>query len=1186
MGVVYEVEDTKLGTKVALKVLSESSAAGIYRLKQEFRAIADVVHPNLVGLHELFYAQGEWFFTMDLVRGGTLLHQLGPRPNLARLRNVFSQLANGIHAIHMTGKLHRDIKPNNVLLSPDDRVVILDFGLVSDEEKGGVGQTLVEDGVSGTPAYMAPELTMGLGASKAGDWYAYGVMLFEALVGHLPFEGTVREVLTFKALYDPPSLASLLEDVPDELDTLCMKLMSRDPAARPGFEEIMAVLGGPVKVSEAPPPSEELPFVGRRDELAALHEALSVTHAGTPCVVMLSGPSGVGKSTLVEQFLSGLRLSRDTVVLSGRCFERESVPFKGCDSLVDSITHYLRQLPLRQAAQLLPRQILALARIFPVLNRLDVVKHTKLRHPLPPNPNELRRIAFRAAKELLANIAAQEPLVVFVDDLQWTDVDGAKMLVSLLTQPDAPAMLLVASLRSEDASAGRGLSTFQAYLKEVPGISVRNIHLSELSEENSRELAEQMLPEEKRGLASFIAEEARGNPFFISTLARFVERSRVTEDKPSLERAVKGRVETLSVQDREVLETVCLAARPINLELLKAVLPSHNIAEALRCLEAERLIRHAGVLGSVTAYHDRIRVTVVENMSIAELKACHKRLADGLAASGVEDPVMLTEHLLGAGELERAGLSASLAARQAASALAFENAARFYKIAIAHNPGDRAQQRAYQTALGEALANAGRRDDAAEAFLAAATGAEEDESLDLKRRAAQQWINLGRLDRGVELLDTVLRALGMKLSDTLLGAVTDTAANRALLGLRGLHFKEKPASAVSRRDLITLNACEDIMIGLWSAAPHQCAAFCSRYLRLALKLGIVDAVVKGLSTEAVARSFSPGKSRVTANMLAARAEELAHQVTDPETRAYVSLAAGMAVITQGDYVKAVEHLKRTEHICLKECTRKTANLEIAQAFLGVAYTRLGKWRELQEEWDRWTESAKELGNLHQLTICRTWPMGVCRWLASDQVETARQQLRLGLEGWPWPKLDLQRVYAIVSESYIHLYTGDSKQAFEVYDTLWSKVRKTALHRIQMHRIVYTYGYAQSALALADVTKANNRLIRLAEKRAEDLQKEQTAVSEPFYYTIKGKLAALKGDVGAARDLLSAALKSFDTLEYKLYAAAVRMQLGRLVGDDAGLRIEDAGTTAMREENIVDPKRLAAMLVPTIPDRLA
>lgn len=1183
MGVVYEVEDKKLGTNVALKVLSESSAAGIYRLKQEFRAIADIVHPNLVGLHELINAQGEWFFTMDLVPGDTLLNQLGHKPNMSRLKNVFSQLASGIQAIHNTGKLHRDIKPNNVLLTPEDRVVVLDFGLVSDDEKGGVGQTLVEDGVSGTPAYMAPELTMGMGASRAGDWYAFGVMLFEALAGHLPFEGTVREVLTFKALYDPPSIASLVEDVPDELDTLCMKLLRRDPLLRPGYEEIVAVLGSNPKVSEMPPPVEDLPFVGRREEMALLRDAFEVTHRGSACVAMISGPSGVGKSTLVEHFLSELRLTREAVVLTGRCFERESVPYKACDSLVDSLTHYLRQLPGRQAAQLMPRQILALARIFPVLNRLDVVKHTKLRHPLPPNPNELRRIAFLAAKELLANIAAQEPLVIFVDDLQWSDVDGAKLLGSFFTQPDAPAMLLVASLRSEESGESRGLSTFQSYLKDISDVEIREIELSELSEENSRELAAHILPNEKQNLATFVAKESRGNPFFISTLARFIERSAASKETPGLESAVKRQVEALSEQERVLIETVCLSARPINLALLQKVLSDRNIAESIRGLEAGRLIRHTGVQGSITAYHDRIRETVVESMSAARLKACHQMLATGLEAIDVKDAVMLTEHLLGAGELKKAGMYASEAARQAAQSLAFESAARFYQIAIEHNPGDSVQQRTYQTAMGEALANAGRRDDAASVFMRASEGAEEDEALELKRRAAQQWINTGRMDRGTEVLDTVLRALGMRLSPTLWGSLLQTMTHRAVLHFRGLEFKERSLDQVSKRDLLKLNVCEDVMIGMWAAAPHQCTAFCARYLRTALRLGIVDDVVKGLSTEAVARSFVRGKSRVTANTLVARAEALSDRVTDPETRAYLFLAMGMAVISQGDYLKAVEHLKKTEHICLKECTRKTANLEIAQSFLGLAYTRLGKWRQLQEEWDRWTESAKELGNLHQLTICRTWPMGVCRWLAADQVDTAKKQLKLGIDGWLWPEFDLQRVYAIVSESYIHLYTGDYQKAYDVYDSLWRKVRKTALHHIQMHRIVYTYGYAQCALALAEVSSGTDKkhLLQSAEQRANDLAKERTTVSEPFYYALKGKLAAMQGDKTSAQDLLSAAVEAFDKAEYKLYAAAMRMQLGRLLGGEAGSGLTARGKFAMKEENIVNPERVAAMLVPVI-----
>jgi predicted ATPase len=1185
MGVVYEAEDTEIGVNVALKVLSESSAAGIYRLKQEFRAIANVVHPNLVGLHELFSVDDIWFFTMDLVEGDTLLNQLGRKPNLARLKLVFSQLAAGIRVIHNTGKLHRDIKPNNVLLTPDDRVVILDFGLASDAEMGGVGQTLVEDGVSGTPAYMAPELMTGVGVSRAGDWYSFGVMLFEALTGRLPFEGNIREVLTFKALYDPPPISSLVNDVPDDLDALCTRLLSRDPAQRPGYDEVISVLGNTSKGSKAPLPTEDLPFVGRGEETASLREALEMTHLGKPCVAMVSGPSGVGKSTLIENFMSELRRSGEAVVLSGRCFEREWVPFKGCDSLIDSLTHYLRQLPARQAAQMMPRQILALARIFPVFNRLDVVKHTKLRYPLPPNPNELRRMAFLAAKELLANIAAQEPLVIFVDDLQWIDVDGARLLSSFFFQPDAPLMLLVVSLRSEDARASRGLAAFLSNIKEVLDLEVREINLKELSEENSEALAHRILPSQKQDLAPFVAKESRGNPFFISTLARFIESSSESEAAPSLENAVRRRLALLSDREKEIMETICVSVRPIDSALLKSVVTDHNTAEVLRSLSAERLIRQTGDMGGIAAYHDRIRETVVAGMSPEHLMDRHRKLAQALERSESEDPVRLTEHWLGGGDLKRAGMFASKAARHAEEALAFENAARFYKIAIEHNPGDRDEHRALETARGEALANAGRRSDAAEAFMRASKDAKGEEALELKRRAAQQWLNTGRMDQGTKVLDTVLRTLGMKLSKNHWSALFETVVNRTALKFRGFHFKEQPASSASKRDLLKLNICEDIMIGMWAAAPHLCAEYCSKYLRSALNLGIVASVVKGLSTEAIALSFGGTKSRAKADDLLARAQELGKKVSDPEILAYLNLAMGLAVIAQGDYLKAAEYLKRTENICLKECTRKTANLEIAQSFLGAAYTRLGKWRQLQEDWDRWTETARELGNLHQLTICHTWPMGVCRRLASDQVDAARRQLQQGIDGWSWPAFDLQRVYAQVSESYIHLYTGDFDKAFAVYPPLWEKVRKTGLHRIQVHRILYTYNFAQCAVSLASVSDKRSEkfssLLQIADARANELDKEHSFVAAPFVAAVKGTIAALRGDTNSAQDLLTSAIHEFDKLEYKLYAAAVRMQLGRLLEGDNGAALIASGEAAMKEENIVDPLRISSVLAPTI-----
>ena len=132
MGVVYEAFDAQRRGSVALKTLSRLDAGSVYRLKNEFRALADVSHPNLCRLHELFSEGGQWFFTMELVEGERFDRWVRPgrrRSTEARLRAALPQLCAAIAAIHAAGKLHRDLKPSNVLVTHEGRVVVLDFGL-------------------------------------------------------------------------------------------------------------------------------------------------------------------------------------------------------------------------------------------------------------------------------------------------------------------------------------------------------------------------------------------------------------------------------------------------------------------------------------------------------------------------------------------------------------------------------------------------------------------------------------------------------------------------------------------------------------------------------------------------------------------------------------------------------------------------------------------------------------------------------------------------------------------------------------------------------------------------------------------------------------------------------------------------------------------------------------------------
>ncbi|HMI94637.1 MAG TPA: serine/threonine-protein kinase, partial [Polyangiales bacterium] len=461
MGAVFLAFDRERGTEVALKTLRRVDAMGIYRFKREFRALSDVVHPNLVGLYDLFHDGDLWYFTMEYVEGKDFLsyvlgedrapgrgtpergiphgalreltvpHAIGlellfpmPLRDEERLRAVLVQIAQGLIAIHSAGRLHRDLKSDNVLVTADGCAKVLDFGIAIERTSGTHGT--LELGVMGTPAYMSPEQAAGAPVDEATDWYALGVMLYEALTGQVPFDGGYLEVMSEKQQVDPPAPSQMVSGVPPDLDELCCRLLHRNPAARPRGAAVLRALENQraplaVATTSSIPAEPDAPFVARAAELVALGRHLTQTDRGKPVVTLVHGPSGLGKTTLVEHFVTQLREDARAVALKGRCYEREAVPFKAFDSLIDALSRYLRRLPAVEAAELLPRDVMALAQLFPVLKRVEVVANARRRSIMPSDRQALRKRAFAALKELLVRLADRAPVVLFIDDLQWGD---------------------------------------------------------------------------------------------------------------------------------------------------------------------------------------------------------------------------------------------------------------------------------------------------------------------------------------------------------------------------------------------------------------------------------------------------------------------------------------------------------------------------------------------------------------------------------------------------------------------------------------------------------------------------------------------------------------------------------------------------------------------------------------------
>src|SRR5712692_10569626 len=559
-GVVYRAVDRQRNHLVALKTLRNVAATALVHFKQEFRALADVSHPNLVTLYELSSHDHQWFFTMELVdgvnflwyvRGETYPAESGstsavsaaipaePAPddgaveaapqgalNLPRLRRALPQLAEGVLALHDAGKLHRDIKPSNVLVTREGRVVLLDFGLVAELDPP---QTHTRD-QGGTPAYMSPEQVAGLPLTEASDWYNVGAMLYQALTGRLPFSGPAPEVMRRKQQGEPAPPHELAPGVPRDLDELCRDLLRRDPASRPAGREVLRALMGSSAAILAPsfPPGPAL-FVGREQHLEALRDAFQTSKAGRAVIVAVHGGSGMGKSALVRRFLVELKdLHGEAVVLIGRCYERESVPYKALDALVDALSRYLRRLPSAQAEAYLPHDILALAKVFPVLRQVGAVNRARRAVLDIPDSLELQRRAFRALRELFVRVADRQPLVLFIDDLQWGDVDSGTLLEHLMSPPDPPALLLIGCYRSEEANTAPLLKSVLSKRPPDVSLEMRDIVVGELSASEAQELARALIggePEARNGRAEAIARESRGNPYFIEELVRFSQRS-------------------------------------------------------------------------------------------------------------------------------------------------------------------------------------------------------------------------------------------------------------------------------------------------------------------------------------------------------------------------------------------------------------------------------------------------------------------------------------------------------------------------------------------------------------------------------------------------------------------------------------------------------------------------------------
>lgn len=1210
MGVVYEALDRERNTRVAIKTLHSLNADALLRFKNEFRAFQDLQHPNLVSIGELFCENNEWFFSMELVDGVSFLAYVRPRQlrevppgwpppgesassvitsdsvdfarshiikppssqggasfHEERLRGALRQLALGLGALHDAGKVHRDIKPSNVMVTPHGRVVLLDFGLAADhaqrEHKSDVD-------IVGTIEYMAPEQAAGRQVGPPADWYAVGVMLYETLTGQLPLTGPAMEVLMNKQRLDAPSPRAITPNAPEDLSKLCAELLRFNPSARPSGKQVLEVLGIPAMPSSSASLSSfstSSHFVGRERELFTLREAFERAHQ-SPQVITVYGESGVGKSALVRRFTE-LTISREpsVVVLRGTCYERESVPFKAVDGVIDSLSRYMRRLPKAEAAALLPRKASLLVQVFPVLARVEAVAEAP-RTPEPSqDPQELRSRLFGALRELFVRLTDRHPVLLVIDDLQWADADSLALLADLLRPPEAPNMLLVATVRS----AGNGTRTHFT----LPNL--QELDVERLPPAEARELATALLARARveTGLKPHqIAQEADGHPLFIDELIRHACSVGGSDEGPlQLEDALWARVMQVDPTARRVLELVCLSGgRLIQQTAANAAgLSFGDFAKQVALLRVAHLLRTSGMRGTdhVEPYHGRVRAAVLGHLSSDTARAHHRRIALALETSGHPDPEALTVHWREVGDLERTAHFAEIAAEKASKALAFDRAARFYELCLDALPDGDPRMRPLRVKLADALSNAGRSGEAGDAYLRAATGAGAPEMLELRRRAAEQLLISGRIDLGLSTLHEVLTSARMNLAETPRRALMRLVWSRAQLRLRGLRFKEQDPSAIPAEELMRIDICWSTGIALGLVDSLRGADFQARNLLLSLRAGEPYRVARALAMESGYVAIEGSKTAARTAHLQREAASIADRVGHPHAIGLVKLMSGIGAFLDGKWQAACDRCGEAETIFRDRCTGVTWELDNAKLYPLWARIFLGQLGDLGTRASLLLNEARARGDLYLETNLRTRVVNMSL-LAADQPETARHEVEEGIAGWSQQGFHLQNYFALHSRVEIALYEGQGAVARQLIEDAWPRLRDSDFLMVQLMRIETLALRARCTLMAATQDKARAPALWAAARGfASRLVKEKSTWATAFAHLIKATAEGEGQVTDANRSVLLQAKDEFENSGMALHAAAIIARLGH----------EAQAAEVMQSQGIRDPRRMIDLFAP-------
>lgn len=1078
---VFKAIELERKRPVALKVLDNRDADRLARFKNGYRALAEINDPHLVRMHGLYAHadDNQTFITMELIDGLALpiaLRNEGFRQPAAfyqRLRELLQHASRALHCLHMRQYVHRDIKPNNLMIDAQGRLRLIDYGLVT--SFGSIrDQNIDRRYLVGTRPYMAPEVLAKQVYLPASDIFSLGRVFLKVVRSLHPYivDPTVSRVQLSRHLNVPA-------DIPRDLCDLLQWMLARNPSDRPTAWEITSsVESDQPAMTTGYINTDLLGLQGRDPQIEKVQRWLLDVCDGKACRLHISAPPGMGKTRLLAEIEELLSRPGWTQVFASRCRRREDVPLQAFDEMIDRLTRRYGGIAAGQL-ELDPTSSQILASSFPSLRKV-LQRAAHVASELSAGYSQARHAAIQLTKQ----VARHGPVVLMIDDLQWADRDSLALIRQL-----------------QEAVVGHvGIITASRDNFTPTHVSPADIlTLDPLSEPTATELLRVHLRAHRLTLAedqvASLARFAGGSPLVVTQLARLLaglsesERGDWLASQPdSLHALWKRHYEKLAAASRSFLTAVLTCGGPCDTTTAAEVagIPAAAADDLADSLERTDWISKANATHEVEIVQQNIVDFLKSHLPSEELCRMHRSWAIRLQAAPRRFvAARVAGHLLAAGDQDQALGFAIEAAAQARQRFAPDEQARWHRE-VSRIARSTAQRFEHLRQAADAYSLAGQSSEAAELYQRLAASKDYDDAQACRGLAAESFIRADRWKEAREEIAALAASVNLPVPRARWRSQIRAAWNLIRLQRRG-GYNYHPPTETDPAEALRARVCFRLAQTL-SMFDNDYAAELSTVGMLQIRrFATCSDAVHAAAASAVFGSYDKGWWRQRSKPLLRQLAREAEASGEPEALAHVASGEAYFAWLTGQLAESIALCSEAADRYRRDCQGCIFESVHVQVPLFTSYFFTGRFEELFALTRSVAEDGSRRGCRFTKRISRTGFAAASRLMLNDLPavrQTLHRESQLHSTKGYFEYLDFSRLMA---SGLWKLYVGRPDHARRML-LLWEpRLKRSNLARAQLLRICWNWmlvtAHLQSlptsdGLPEADVAALKNRTRRL------------------------------------------------------------------------------------------------------------